>query len=90
MTPYLPHSICAARETRLVRFLTLVDSGNSPQDHCMCASPLSTLSEGFTTSSESLLGDMDSDLSLSEAERGCLFCSFFFNLFFFYSLGQVR
>lgn len=44
--------------------LTLVDSGNSPQVHCMWDSALSMLSAGFTISSESLLGDMGSDISL--------------------------
>lgn len=36
---------------------TLVDSGNSPHVHCMCDSILSRLSEGRTTSSESLFGE---------------------------------
>lgn len=37
--------------------LTLVVSGNSPQVHCMWDSALSKLSEGLTTSSESLFGE---------------------------------
>lgn len=44
--------------------LTLVVSGNSPQVHCMWDSALSMLSAGFTISSESLLGDIASDISL--------------------------
>lgn len=50
--------------TSLDLWLTLVDSGNSPQVHCMWDSALSMLSAGFTISSESLLGDMGSDISL--------------------------
>ena len=46
--------------------LTLVDSGNSPQDHCMCDSALSMLSDDFTISSESLFGDMGSDRDLED------------------------
>lgn len=49
--------------------LTLVDSGNSPQVHCMWASALSMLSVGFTISSESLLGDMGSDTSVVQGDQ---------------------
>lgn len=44
-----------------MRELALVVSGNSPQVHCMWDSALSKLSEGLTTSSESLLGEKASD-----------------------------
>lgn len=49
--------------TSLEVSLTLVDSGNSPQVHCMWDSALRKLSAGFTINSESLLGDVDSDIS---------------------------
>lgn len=55
--------------------LTLVDSGNSPQVHCMWDSALSILSEGLTINSESLLGEKawDKPWLRGKEKQICLF-----------------